>query len=63
MVLGKAKNGAYSELFANLSPEVTKDKNGAYIIPFGRFGQIPDHIQKSINEGNATRFYNWSVLP
>ncbi|KAK3380939.1 hypothetical protein B0H63DRAFT_494901 [Podospora didyma] len=35
------KYGAYSELFGALSPDVTKEKNGAYIMPWGRFGHVP----------------------
>lgn len=57
--------GAYSELFAALSPEVTKEKNGAYIIPWGRFGPIPCHLQKALvskrdgGAGTAERFWAW----
>ncbi|KAL3260167.1 NAD(P)-binding protein [Aspergillus welwitschiae] len=57
--------GAYSELFAALSPEVTQEKNGAYIIPWGRFGPIPCHLQKGLvskrdgGAGTAERFWSW----
>ena len=54
-----AKYGAYSELFATLSPEVSKKENGVFILPWGRFGVIPDHIHKSIDDGKAASFYDW----
>ncbi|KAI1376900.1 NAD(P)-binding protein [Hypoxylon crocopeplum] len=38
--LQKPVFGAYTELFAGLSPEVTRDTNGRYIFPWGRL--IPD---------------------
>ena len=37
--LHKPINGAYTELFAGLSPEVTLEKTGAWIVPFGRFSK------------------------
>lgn len=54
-----AKYGAYTELFASLSPDITSTRNGAFIIPWGRFGPVPDHIQQSIRNGKATSFYDW----
>ncbi|KAL7892325.1 short-chain dehydrogenase [Trichoderma sp. SZMC 28014] len=59
-------NGAYTELFAGLSPDVTLEKSGAWIQPWGRFGtQRPDLVQgsKSKAEGGtgiAERFWEWS---
>lgn len=60
-------NGAYTELFAGLSPDVTLEKSGAWLMPWGRFGvQRPDLVQgsKPISEGGtgmAERFWNWSL--
>ena len=54
-----AKYGAYTELFAILSPEITTKKASPFIIPWGRFGQLPDHIQESIENGKAASFYQW----
>ncbi|KAL4970175.1 NAD(P)-binding protein [Aspergillus stella-maris] len=57
--------GAYTELFAALSPQVTAKDNGAYILPWGRFGTIPDHIAKgmrSVSRGGTglqERFWDW----
>ncbi|PYI34388.1 NAD(P)-binding protein [Aspergillus indologenus CBS 114.80] len=57
--------GAYSELFAALSPEVTPERNGAFVIPWGRFGTVPCHIEKGLaserdgGTGAAERFWRW----
>jgi len=49
-----AKFGAYTELFAALSPEVTLEKNGSFIIPWGRFGPIPCDILQGLKpKGNG----------
>ncbi|KAL8829342.1 MAG: hypothetical protein Q9191_002071 [Dirinaria sp. TL-2023a] len=59
LMLKDPKYGAYSELFACLSPEVTRQAGSPFILPWGRFGEIPDHIQQSIDEGKASSFYHW----
>ena len=57
--------GAYTELFAALSPSVTAKHNGGFIVPWGRFGDIPDHIEKGLRtkaeggSGAASRFWEW----
>lgn len=57
--------GAYSELFAALSPRVTSKQNGGFIVPWGRFGDVPDHIEKGMKSkaeggtGAAETFWNW----
>lgn len=53
--------GAYTELYAGLSPDV---KNGGYYIPWGRPGFAPPHVEASCkSEGGkpsiASRFYEW----
>jgi NAD(P)-dependent dehydrogenase (short-subunit alcohol dehydrogenase family) len=35
-VLYEPKFGAYTELYAGLSEDITKERNGAYVIPWGR---------------------------
>ncbi|RYP80655.1 hypothetical protein DL769_002337 [Monosporascus sp. CRB-8-3] len=58
--------GAYTELFAGLSPEVTLEKSGGWIIPWGRFDSIRDDLvvsSKSKAEGGtgvAEEFWKWS---
>ncbi|KAF2257821.1 NAD(P)-binding protein [Lojkania enalia] len=57
--------GAYTELFAGLSPEVTIEKSGSWVAPWGRFLPIrKDLVQasKSKEEGGmgiARRFWAW----
>jgi retinol dehydrogenase-12 len=53
--------GAYTEMYAGISPEV---KNGGYYIPWGRSGTAPCHLVASCkSEGGkrsiASRFYGW----
>jgi hypothetical protein len=40
-LLCNAKIGAYTELWAGLSPELTIEMNGAYVIPWGRLHPSP----------------------
>ena len=58
-MLKDPKYGAYTELFACLSPEVTSKAGAPFILPWGHFGEIPNHIQQSIDNGKAASFYQW----
>ncbi|KAF2680429.1 NAD(P)-binding protein [Lentithecium fluviatile CBS 122367] len=57
--------GAYTELWAAIAPDITPDKSGAYIFPWGRFGVVPAGIEKSLREesdggtGVAVKFAEW----
>lgn len=57
-------NGAYTQLFAGLSPEVTKP--GSYVLPWGRVGPICEDLQRAVkpeSEGGvdlARKFWDWS---
>lgn len=57
-------NGAYTQLFAGLSPEVARP--GSYVLPWGRVGQICEDLQQAVrseSEGGvdlARRFWDWS---
>ncbi|KAK7750954.1 short-chain alcohol dehydrogenase [Diatrype stigma] len=57
--------GAYTELFAAVSPELTPDKSGAYIYPWGRLGSLPAGIENSLKTGSeggsgvAAKFLSW----
>lgn len=48
--------GAYTELFAALSPDVTREKNGEHIISFGQWGLIRSDIKK---EENCERVWDY----
>ncbi|KAI1451195.1 NAD(P)-binding protein [Annulohypoxylon moriforme] len=57
--------GAYTELWAALTPELTSEKSGAYVYPWGRFGNLPTEVEramKSNSEGGtgvAAKFLEW----
>ncbi|KAL2060797.1 hypothetical protein VTL71DRAFT_8849 [Oculimacula yallundae] len=59
-------HGAYTELFAGLSPDINSERNGAWIIPWGRFGVLRADLvagSKSEEEGGtgiAKKFWEWS---
>ncbi|KAH8151408.1 uncharacterized protein LAJ45_04612 [Morchella importuna] len=42
--------GGLTELWAGLSPKVTEENNGAYVIPWGRFGAPRADITKGLEE-------------
>ncbi|KAB5533479.1 hypothetical protein GE09DRAFT_1176965 [Coniochaeta sp. 2T2.1] len=48
LLMKLARYGAYTQLFAALSPEVTPAHNGGFIVPWGRFDVLPGHIEKEI---------------
>ena len=57
--------GAYTELWTVLSPELTPEKSGAYVYPWGRFGSLPAEIESASKReceaglGIATKFVEW----
>jgi retinol dehydrogenase 12 len=60
-------NGAYTELWAALSPEVTAERSGSYVVPFGRFypqrpGLEAGAAKPESEGGNDTvrKFWDWS---
>jgi len=65
-ILYRAQMGSYTELWAGLSPEITMDMNGGYVIPWGRIHPAPRQdlldALKSIEEGGtgiASKFREW----
>ena len=67
-MLKAPKYGAYSELFAALSPAITSKHNGGFIVPWGRFGAVPSHIAKGLKSkseggtGAAERFWEYCLV-
>ncbi|CAM1503660.1 Fc.00g012510.m01.CDS01 [Cosmosporella sp. VM-42] len=65
VVFKPAKYGAYGELFGLLSPEVTAEKNGAFIIPWGRFSDLPVDVEDGCKDkenggtGLSKQFVEW----
>jgi retinol dehydrogenase-12 len=57
--------GAYTELWAGFSPQVTAEQNGHFIVPWGRFGALPPNIEKGLRSqkdggsGLAEQFVEW----
>jgi retinol dehydrogenase-12 len=50
-------NGAYTELFAGLAPEVASMQEGNWVVPFGRI--MP--LRKDLFEGGKGKeFWEWS---
>ena len=65
-LLHNAKQGAYTELWAGLSPELTMDTNEGYVIPWGRVHRSPrqDLLDTLMREeeggtGEAGKFREW----
>lgn len=65
-ILYPAVNGAYTELFAGLAPDVASIKQNEWVIPFGRKAVLrKDLAQAGLLEGeggsgNAKKFWEWS---
>ncbi|OAA39748.1 NAD(P)-binding domain protein [Metarhizium rileyi] len=59
-------NGAYTELYAGLSPAITMDHSGEWVIPFGRHYEIRKDLMqatKTVAEGgneSVQKFWEWS---
>ncbi|OTA67956.1 putative short-chain dehydrogenase [Hypoxylon sp. EC38] len=59
-------NGAYTLLYAGLSPDITLDKTGSWVIPFGRIYPIrKDLVEATKTEeeggnGTAKKFWEWT---
>lgn len=58
-------NGAYTELWTAIAPELTPDKSGAYVYPWGRLGSLPTGIENALKgeseggTGTAAKFVGW----
>jgi retinol dehydrogenase 12 len=67
-ILHEPRFGVYSELFAGLSPDVTIEHSGQYLIPWGRLGQPREDITKGClstqegGTGTAKRFWEWCEM-
>ncbi|CAH0048195.1 unnamed protein product [Clonostachys solani] len=56
--------GAYTELYAAFSPDITQGNAGTYIFPFGRMGEICKELQDAAEPDGgvdlARKFWEWS---
>ena len=59
-------NGAYTELYAGLSPEITMEHSGGWIVPFGRVMRIRNDLKAATKtkaeggSGISAQFYDWN---
>lgn len=65
-MLHPAINGAYTELYAGLSDDLTYEKhNGKYIWPWGRVGPVRKDVEESLEsrreggKAKAVLFWEW----
>jgi retinol dehydrogenase-12 len=56
LMLYPAVNGAYTELYAGLSPDV-KGEEGKWVVPFGR---IMDLRSDFVVGGHGKEFWEWT---
>jgi len=55
--------GAYSELYAGLSPDVTKKENGGHLMAWGRKAYLPNEVADALKNtaeggtGDAEKFF------
>ncbi|KAI3323023.1 NAD(P)-binding protein [Xylariaceae sp. AK1471] len=65
-LLHPPRYGAYTNLFAGFSPEITLEKSGEFIAPWGKFWNISKEMvdgSKSRSQGGngtAQKFWDWS---
>ncbi|GKT46791.1 putative oxidoreductase [Colletotrichum spaethianum] len=69
LFLHETKFGGYTELYAGLSPDISLENNGAYVIPWGRIRSEENCPRKDIVNamkseaegglGYATKFWDW----
>ncbi|KAJ3533293.1 hypothetical protein NM208_g8049 [Fusarium decemcellulare] len=55
--------GAYTELFAGFSPDITLENSGCWVIPWGRISPVRQDIQDSASNGVGERFWAWCSVP
>ncbi|KAI0188076.1 hypothetical protein F4808DRAFT_64266 [Astrocystis sublimbata] len=62
-----AINGAYTQLWAGLSPDVSLNKSGSYVAPFGRFYSMRSDLDAATvpesegGNGSTQKFWDWSM--
>jgi retinol dehydrogenase-12 len=56
LILYPAVNGAYTELFAGLSPEVPDMPKGSWVVPFGRVMKLRKDLA---TEDKGGEFWEW----
>ena len=54
--------GAYTTLFAGLSPQVGMEQTASWIVPWGRFMRIRKDLKDAVENGAAAKFYDWTDM-
>ncbi|KAH9899105.1 hypothetical protein F4778DRAFT_186079 [Xylariomycetidae sp. FL2044] len=66
LLLYPVVNGAYTELFAGLSPDITLSNTGCWVIPFGRLYPLKEDLNMATKTeaeggtGGTRKFWEWS---
>ncbi|SCU81995.1 LAMI_0B08526g1_1 [Lachancea mirantina] len=51
--------GAYTELYAALSSELTSNSQGAYVVPFGKIHEPREDIKAGLQNGTDLKLWDW----
>ncbi|KAK5788528.1 hypothetical protein VI817_009486 [Penicillium citrinum] len=58
LIASEPINGAYTELFAGLSDQITEENNGGWVSPFGKLEKVrKDLVEPALGE----KFWNWTL--
>ncbi|RYN34140.1 hypothetical protein AA0115_g2860 [Alternaria tenuissima] len=60
MILPPPVNGAYTELFAGLAPDVANLNTSDWVVPFGRVMQVRKDYYSEAGKKTASAFWEWS---
>lgn len=59
-ILHPAVFGAYTELYSGWSEDITREQNGAFVIPWGRVSGVRKDVAKELEDGGkAGKFWEW----
>ncbi|KAH8674172.1 short-chain dehydrogenase [Xylariales sp. PMI_506] len=57
LIASEPKNGAYTELFAGLSPSITEKDNGKWVAPFGFIAPVRSDL---LDEDLGKKYWEWT---
>ncbi|KAJ9103572.1 hypothetical protein QFC19_004340 [Naganishia cerealis] len=60
LLLADPVYGAYTELYAALSPDITVEKSGCFVRPWGQIEEYSNFIKEGVKDGTAKRFNEWT---
>ena len=65
LILHPAIKGAHTELWGAISPEISPERSGAYVLPWGRIGGFRSGLEAALKSpaeggtGVAAKFVAW----